>query len=63
MLACISALGLLYSGQRKDFLGEDIIKCLFFENGWYTKTISALSGWNNKSVIRGIPDSPYAKEE
>ena len=32
------ALGLLYSGKRKDFCGEDITKCMFFENGWYEKS-------------------------
>ena len=45
------ALGLLYSGERKDFLGEDITKCLFFMNGWYEKTAAALSEWENKSPI------------
>ena len=45
------ALGLLFSGQRKDFCGEDITKCMFFENGWYEKTTAALSTWKNLSNI------------
>ena len=45
------AMGLLYSGQRKDFYGEDITKCRFFENGWYEKVSAALSAWKNLSVI------------
>lgn len=41
------ALGLLYSGQRKDFCGEDITKCMYFENGWYEKVTEAFSDWKN----------------
>ena len=39
------ALGLLYSGARKDFLGEDITKCLYFEKGWYEKTLEVVEKW------------------
>ena len=57
------ALGFLYSGQKKNFLAEDITKCLFFENGWYEKTVSALSGWENKSKIKElISDFSYEEE-
>ena len=45
------AMGLLYSGERVDFCGEDITKCRFFENGWYEKTAEALSEWKNLSSI------------
>lgn len=45
------AMGMLYSGQRKDFFGEDITKCSFFENGWYEKIITTLLGWENLSRI------------
>ena len=45
------AMGMLFSGQRRDFLGEDITKCLFFEQGWYEKAVEALPGWENKSKI------------
>ena len=31
------ALGRLYSQNRNDFYGEDITKCIFFENGWYDR--------------------------
>ena len=44
------ALGVLYTGDR-DFAGEDITKCYFFENGWYQKITQALSGWTNLSEI------------
>ena len=46
------ALGMLFSGQKKDFLGEDITKCQFFENGWYERTAEALRDWENKSPVR-----------
>ncbi|MBP5605316.1 MAG: radical SAM protein [Ruminiclostridium sp.] len=45
------AMGLLYSGERKDFCGEDLTKCRFFENGWYERTSEALAGWKNLSRI------------
>ena len=45
------AMGMLFSGQRRDFFGEDITKCAFFENGWYRKTAEALSDWENRSRI------------
>ena len=45
------AMGLLYSGERVDFFGEDITKCRFFENGWYERTSDALSEWENLSPI------------
>ena len=38
------ALGLLYS-PNSDFYHEDITKCIFFENGWYEKTIEHIHGW------------------
>lgn len=46
------AMGFLYSGEKKDFCGEDITKCTFFKNGWYQKTADALSEWENLSVIK-----------
>lgn len=46
------ALGLLYSGERADMDGEDITKCLFFENGWYRRVEDAMKGWRN---LRSIP--------
>ena len=58
MTACLTdctggcrAMGLLYSGAKADFNGEDITKCVFFENGWYEKTSKALAVWNNLSWI------------
>ena len=45
------AMGMMYSGAREDFYGEDITKCAFFENGWYEKTAEALSDWKNRSPI------------
>ena len=45
------AMGMMYSGAREDFYGEDITKCAFFENGWYEKTAEALSEWKNRSPI------------
>jgi hypothetical protein len=44
-------MGFLYSGARRDWCGEDITKCVFFENGWYEKTRDALSEWKNLSPI------------
>lgn len=45
------AMGFLYSGERRDFYGEDVTKCRFFENGWYEQTAEALAGWKNLSRI------------
>ena len=45
------AMGFLYSGGRKDFLGEDLTKCRFFEHGWVGKVREALSKWTNLSII------------
>ena len=45
------AMGLLNSGKRADFCGEDITKCLFFENGWYERTVKALAEWKNLSSV------------
>jgi len=45
------AMGLLYSGAKADFNGEDITKCVFFENGWYEKTSKALTEWENLSKL------------
>ncbi len=45
------ALGLLYSGERMDFSGEDITKCMFFENGWYEKIKQTLSDWKTPHAI------------
>ena len=39
------ALGLLYS-PNGDYYHEDILKCLFFENGWYEKINAELSDWH-----------------
>lgn len=38
------ALGLLYS-KNGDYYHEDILKCIFFENGWYEKINQELSDW------------------
>ena len=46
------AMGFLYSGARRDWCGEDITKCAFFEHGWYEKVSQALSDWRNLSAIR-----------
>ena len=45
------ALGLLHSGERRDFLGEDKTKCVFFKKGWYEKTSDALREWQCLSRI------------
>ena len=45
------ALGLLYSGEKLDFFGSDITKCLFYENGWYQKAEKAMEGWTNTTHI------------
>lgn len=45
------AMGFLYSKDRKDFFGEDITKCTFFENGWYKKTSDVLAQWKNLTLI------------
>lgn len=47
-------MGLLYSGPRADFCGEDVSKCVFFENGWYEKTKEVLSGWTCLSTIGAV---------
>ena len=44
------ALGLLYS-VNSDFYHEDITKCIFFENGWYDKSIEYLKGWKIKKPL------------
>ena len=46
------ALGLLFSGKKLDFCGEDITKCYFFENGWYEKVTEILSDWKNLSCMK-----------
>lgn len=38
------ALGLLYS-KNGDYYHEDILKCIFFENGWYDKINNELKDW------------------
>ena len=38
------ALGLLYS-KNGDYYHEDILKCIFFENGWYDKINEELKDW------------------
>ncbi|MBQ6173545.1 MAG: hypothetical protein IJK28_02890 [Clostridia bacterium] len=45
-------MGFLYSGERRDWCGEDLTKCVFFGHGWYEKVSRALSDWRNLSVIR-----------
>ena len=45
------ALGLLYSSEKFNYYHEDITKCIFFENGWYEKSINALSKWK---IIRPL---------
>lgn len=39
------ALGLLYS-RNGDYYHEDILKCIFFENGWYDKVNQELKDWH-----------------
>ena len=39
------ALGLLYSQKRFDYYHEDILKCFFFENGYYEKVIKEMGNW------------------
>ena len=46
------AMGLLYSGEQKNWYGEDFTKCRFFENGWYEKVADAFPGWQNHSIVR-----------
>ncbi len=36
------ALALLYTGDRCEMWGADPVKCIFFENGWYQKTVEAM---------------------
>lgn len=38
------ALGLLYS-KNGDYYHEDILKCIFFENGWYDRIKNELKDW------------------
>ena len=38
------ALGLLYS-KNGDYYHEDILKCIFFENGWYDRINNELKDW------------------
>jgi len=45
------AMGFLYSGERRDWYGEDITKCMFFEHGWYEKVSRTLSDWRNLSPV------------
>jgi len=45
------AMGYLFSGEKKDFFGEDLTKCVFFENGWYEKVRDTLSDWKNLSPV------------
>ena len=45
------ALGLLYSSEKFNYYHEDITKCIFFENGWYEKSINTLSKWK---IIRPL---------
>ena len=42
------ALGLLFTGDRR---GSDITKCLFYENGWYEKSVDAMKGWRHLTSI------------
>ena len=39
------ALGLLYSQKRFDYYHEDILKCFFFENGYYEKVVKEMGNW------------------
>ncbi len=39
------ALGLLYSNPAGNMFHEDITKCVFFENGWYDRVLSAMDDW------------------
>ena len=45
------ALGLLFSSEKFNYYHEDITKCIFFENGWYEKSINTLSKWK---IIRPL---------
>ena len=44
------ALGLLYS-KDSNFYHEDITKCIFFENGWYEKSIEILKEWHLRNPL------------
>ena len=48
------ALSLLFAGEGKSFLREDLTKCYFFENGWYQKITQALSDWKNLSKVSNL---------
>jgi len=43
-------LGLLYS-TNNDYYHEDITKCIFFENGWYDKTVEMLKDWKLETPL------------
>lgn len=42
------ALAILYTGSM---LGADPAKCLFFEKGWYEKSVKVMEGWRNTTEI------------
>ena len=45
------ALGGLYAPEKLNLFGSDVTKCLFYENGWYEKTVGTMRGWTNSSRI------------
>ena len=45
------ALGMLYSKNSEDFYHQDITKCIFFENGWYEKSIEMLKDWKLETPL------------
>ena len=48
------ALGGLFSEKQLDLYDTDITKCLFFENGWYQKCTSVMSGWKNLTQVEEL---------
>lgn len=49
------ALGLLSSGEDRDYFHEDYTKCLFFENGYYDKIVEAFSSWKLENPMKERP--------
>lgn len=47
------ALGLLFTGDRR---GSDISKCLFYQNGWYEKSVRAMEGWRNTTTVKELEE-------
>jgi len=48
------ALGYLFSGEAHDLCGEDVTKCIFFNNGWYEKVVKTLSAWKSLNSVGNV---------